>query len=53
MAAVRGVRTHRTPGALSDFDERFVTDDALELMFTASGNRLTNQRLQSLQFESV
>ena len=31
---------------LSDLDERFVTDEALGLMFVASGNRLIGQRLQ-------
>jgi outer membrane protein assembly factor BamB len=30
---------------LSDLDERFVADEALGLMFTASGNRLFGQRL--------
>lgn len=30
---------------LSDLDERFVTDEALGLMFTASGNRLVGHRL--------
>lgn len=31
---------------LSDLDERFITDEVLGLMFTASGNRLIGQRLQ-------
>jgi outer membrane protein assembly factor BamB len=31
---------------LSDLDERFVTDEALDLMFTASGNRLLSHRLR-------
>ena len=31
---------------LSDLDERFVTDEALGLMFVASGNRLIGHRLQ-------
>ena len=31
---------------LSDLDERFVTDEALDLMFTASGNRLTAHALR-------
>ena len=30
---------------LSDLDERFVTDEALGLMFTASGNRIFAQNL--------
>ncbi|HKG79303.1 MAG TPA: hypothetical protein VKA78_07785, partial [Pyrinomonadaceae bacterium] len=30
---------------LSDLDERFVTDEALGMMFTASGNRLLSHRL--------
>jgi len=31
---------------LSDLDERFVTDEALGLMFTASGNRLVAHPLR-------
>jgi hypothetical protein len=30
---------------LSDLDERFITDEALGLMFTATGNRLLGHRL--------
>jgi hypothetical protein len=30
---------------LSDLDERFVTDEALGVMFTASGNKLFSQGL--------
>jgi hypothetical protein len=31
---------------LSDLDERFVTDEALGMMFVASGNRLISHRLR-------
>jgi hypothetical protein len=31
---------------LSDLDERFVTDEVLGAMFTASGNRIFNHRLR-------